>query len=237
MGRTRLDVGRMREGMRGPGADPRTWVTFGRVDDDDDAIRWEVPHGWIVDVTFSGGQLEGEGPIACRVLRLFAADGATRQEPVFRGAEVAVVLSEGDPNASPLIIGMVHNGGGSETPEEVNGTTIDEDYSLATHILVTPHALDYQIDGDVRIKTTGTARLLGPLVELAEQDAGQSFVRGDDQKDALNAFLDALSTWAVLVKAGIVAAGGTLENAALDAAINVAKQQFASALSSKVKGE
>lgn len=247
--RRTVDFGRIREGMRGPGSDTRTWLALARVDDDDDAISYDrAPPdgeglGWIVDVTFQGGELDQEGPIPCRVSAAFAGDGQTRQEPVERGCEVLVLIPEGNSNASPTIIGQIHNGGDCRVPAEVNGVQIDEDYSKATHILVTPLAVDQQVAGTRRIKTGDTHRILGPLVELADEGAGQAFVRGDEHIDDADALKTALQNFgnalaastpappnAALTVADVITAVTALtgELAAID---------FSRALSSKIKGE
>lgn len=203
--RKQLDYGRLRRAMAGPGADPRTWCATARVDDDPDAIRFEEPDGWLVDVTIQGGPLDGE-EITCRVASGFAQNGATRSDPPSRDCEVLVVISEGDPNANPVIVGQVHNGGGCPVPSSVNGEGLDEQKALATHVLVTPHDVDQQIggflrqflgedltqeaDGNVKIQAKGAqAELLAALVNLADAGATQSYVRGTVFAAALQSVL------------------------------------------------
>jgi hypothetical protein len=250
------DFGRMREGLRGPGIDTRVWIAMARVDDDPDAIRYSPPDGedgavgWIVDVTFQGGPLDQDGPVPCRVGASFAGDGALRSDPPSRGCEVAVLIPEGDPNASPTIIAQLSNDDGCPVPGEVNGRTLDEEKALATHVLRTPHGIEEQAGGDITRASDATHRVLGALVELADEDAGQAFVRGNDQLDALNQFLDALnaklttesSAFGSILNAstgdgGAAIAAHVTQIASLQAQISAVKSSLQAALSSKVKGE
>jgi hypothetical protein len=178
------------------------------VDDDPDAIRLEPGVGWVADVTFNGGPLDQEGPVACRISSRFATSGGTGLDPISRGCEVLVVLSEGDPNASPTIVGQVHNAGGCELPGSVNGLSIDEALALVTHILKTPHGLEEEYGGDIRVATPGTHRLLGQLIELAELGATQSYVRGDTFAAALTALLAVVAAESTAAASAAGALGG-----------------------------
>lgn len=196
-----------------PGTDPRTWVAIARIDEDPDAIRWreeeDGPVGWVVDVTITGGPLDQEGPLPCRLGSGFAADVGLRSDPPTPGGLV-VVLIPGNPNEECTIIAALPCEG-QAPPSEVNGESLTEEYAMANHVLVTPHGVDEQIGGDRRIKTGGTHMLLGPLVELADEDAGASFVRGEDLESAVNALADALQQLATAVGTGLSAitpAGG-----------------------------
>lgn len=241
--RRTFDGSRWARLVQTPGVDPRTWVSLARVDDDDDAIRWGAPDsedgavGWIVDVTFVGGALEGEGPIACRVASARGGAGELESAPVKRGALVVVGLAEGDANVFPVILGFVSSVG-CEVPSEVNGTMIDEDYALATSIRVLTGDVDEQVDGDVRRKAGGDHRVLadGDLL-LATQDPTQAYVRGNDQKDALDDFFQSFETWIGLVQTGISAGGGSLDNTAITAAVTLLRQKLSDALSTRIKGE
>jgi hypothetical protein len=243
-GRRRVDFGRLREASAGPGADPRVWIALGRIDDDEDAVRWEDELGWVVDVTFSGGGLDQEGPVACRVTSAFGGDGLGRSEPPARGVVVVVAIPEGDPNTEPTVLGYLA-GPGCAPPSAVNGDDITETKALGTHLLVSDAAVDWQVEDGIRFKATGSsakARLLAPAVELATQGAGQAFVRGNAQKDALVTFLTALGTWASSVETTMTNApfpkpGLAASLAALQTAITQLKTDLASALSTKIKGE
>lgn len=151
-------MGRLREAIRGPGADTRVWLLAARVDDDADAIVLDPELGWIVDVTFYGGALDQEGPVPCRLGMSFAENRGTRSCPVSANCEVLVAVTDGDANSNPIIVARMHNGGGCEFPLLVNLTTITEDYALANHILVTKHGADEQYGGDRRV--TAPSQLL-----------------------------------------------------------------------------
>lgn len=241
--RGKLDFGRLREAIQGPGVDPRTWVTTGRVDSDPDAIRWEPPFGWVVDVTFSGGDLDSDGPNPCRVATMFAGSMQGISAPQLQGAEVIVLIPEGNPNTNPVIIGMLHNGDGNVAPETVNETPIDEAHALANLITVTEGGADQQFGGDVRVKAGGVNRQLAPLVELAEQGASQAFLRGNDYTSGEAAFVGAVSTFASAVGTFGAASGAPppaiAALAAAVAAFTAAAASFSppSYLSSRVKAE
>ena len=246
--RRRFDRGRLGQLAEQPGIDPRSWIVLGRVDDDDDAIRWtgtdgeDGPLGWIVDVTIGdGGDLDQESEIPCRLGAAYAREGELRSDPPARGCLVLVAMPCGNLNTEPTIIGELPTDG-CAVPGTVNGTDIDEAYALATHILVTTLDVDEQIDGDRRVKTGGTNRVLGPTLELADEGATQSFVKGDDQQQALDTFLTALDTWITSVESIMTAApfpkpGLTGPKSALSLAISALKNDLSAALSTKIKGE
>lgn len=243
------DLGRLREAMSGPGADPRSWVVLARVDDDDDAIRWDTGTGWVADVTFVFGDLAGEGPVACRVASIFGGDGVGSFQPVQRGAEVLVLLPGGDPNTAPMIVGVGFNPEDLPVPETVNGQTIDEDFALANHILVTEHSVQQEVGPRWRTEATERATLAAPEVRLADEDAGQAFVRGNAQADALKDLVDALDAFAqALATAPPAVPNGALTVASVAVAyanpltglavkLTRAKTAIDNALSTKIKGE
>jgi uncharacterized protein involved in type VI secretion and phage assembly len=251
------DLGRLREAMSGPGADPRSWVVLARVDDDEDGVRWETGIGWIVDVTFTFGDLAGEGPVACRVAAAFGGDREGTFAPVRAGAEVMVLLPGGDPMTAPLIVGVAFNTQDVRVPTTVNGQDIDEDFAQANHILVTTASVQQQVGEVWRTSATDRATLEAPEVRLANEDADQSFVRGEDAADAADALADAtddfgqqvLTAFTNLVPAGPPVTPVTqVQAAAAVTTITTAYAQLAAAvarfksarntyLSSKIKGE
>lgn len=172
--RRTIDYGRLGEATSHPGADPRAWVLYARVDDDDDAITFDDAVdgdglGWLVDVTFQGGALDQEGPIPCLVASSFSRADNARLEPVTRGCLVTVLLVEGDPNGAPTIIGSVPTGD-CKVPATVNGDDIDEAFALVNHILVTPHSVDEQIGGTLRRVASGDLTLRTESVGLVEAE-------------------------------------------------------------------
>lgn len=164
--RRNLDMGRLREAMRGPGADTRVWLAAARVDEADDALFWDPQIGWIVDVTFYGGPLDQENAIPCKLGTAFAQNGATIAIPPGRGCEVVVAITDGDANSNPVIVGRVHNAGGCEVPLLVNTFPITELLAVANHILVTPHGVLEQIDGDRSVHAANQELVAGTLAAI-----------------------------------------------------------------------
>ncbi len=202
----------MAQMLRAPGIDTRVWFAVARVDDDEDAIRWAADGsedgalGWLVDVTFQGGPLDQVGPVVCR----WAQDGL-QINPVARGCLVVVAIQDGSPNVEPKIIGTVY-AGDCPPPTAVNGSELVETDAQgdqvaldATHVVVSPHALDEEYAGDIRRRTPKTHRVLGALVELADQDATQSYMRGEDKADADEDLADAINTYQGQVLAAMTA--------------------------------
>lgn len=186
MTKGKLDFGRLREAIAGPGVDPRTWITTGRVDDDPAAIRWEEPFGWVVDVTFTGGALDGDGPNPCRVASWMAGMDNGFSAPQLRNSEVIVVIPEGNPNTNPVIIGMIHNGDDNGAPLEVNGTPVTQDYALANTITVASGGEDKQLGGASRLIAAEDATLVGATVHLGAE--GLSPADGVVQGTAIDPF-------------------------------------------------
>lgn len=259
--RKHVDMGRLREALRGPGADTRSWIASARVDDDPDAIRWDDALGWIVDVTFYGGSLDQEGPVACRLGGAFAQDGATRSDPPTRGAEVLVALPSGDPNADPIIVARLHNTS-EPVPLTIFGLPITEATALLAHLLVSPlglqqeyalaarlRALKWLIEGG-SVALAGTVQLgVTVLPDGSVVPPTQPMLRGADFTGAtLGQLVSALSTFAgalgpaiaLLAPAAIPAAAVTaLGTAATDLATQLAAFQTAAVgnLSTQVAGE
>lgn len=166
-----------------------------RVDDADDAVRWDPPRGWLVDVTVVGGALDGEGPIPCRVAWAYAGSDAGTSEPVERGVLVACVLPEANLNGSPVIVGVLPTPD-MAAPTSVNGEDIDADFAKATHFRVSPRNYEAQYGSKWRTKVTDEAKLLAQALKLADDDAAQSYMRGEDYADALDRFIDATDQFA-----------------------------------------
>lgn len=253
--RRNVDMGRLREAIRGPGADTRVWLATARIDDDRDAISFEVGVGWIIDVTFYGGPLDQEGPVPCKLGEAFAQQFATKSDPPDRGCEVLVAITDGDANSNPVIVARMHNEGGCEVPLLVNFTPITEGHALANHIVVTPHGADEQYGGDRRVtapsqllEADDVAQLAAPSILLGGVTATpltpaipptESFVKGDQYTAAEDTFLGALQDWTGAVAAALSSAGFPIaaDQTALVAAIAAFKVSAAASLSSKIKGE
>ena len=235
--RNKVDLGRLRVAMSGPGADPRSWIALGRIDDDPDALQWIPGTGWVADVTLTSGEQAGEGPIPCRVASTFGDSAQGRLEPVARGAEVVVCFPSGDPNDQPVILGVLFAPGGNPVPTSVNGLANTEALVLAAHVLVTAR--------DVRWQAGALVQLAAQAVELAQANATQPFVRGEAQRATLDTFLEALRTWSAAVAGALSTAGFPIAAAQaafagplpVPNAIDATKNGLASALSTRIRGE
>ena len=206
------------------------------MDSDPDAVRLEPGTGLMADVTPSSGPLASEPAIPCRAGVVFGGDGSVKSDPISQGCEVIIAIPDGDPNVSPIIIGALQNPADCAFPEAVNETEIDEAYAQATHIFVTPHGVDEEVAGDVRVRTPGTHRVLADtLVELAEQGATQSFVRGQDLSSAVSGFTAAMKIYVDAVSAAVPATSGA--GAAFKLAIDQFVSGVSAALSTRIKGE
>jgi len=208
--RRNIDMGRLREALRGPDVDTRVWLATATVDNDPDAIRWEAESGWIVDVTFYGGPLDGDGPVACRLAATYAAAGATRSDPPSGGDEVIVSITDGDPNSNPIIVARLHNQS-VPPPALIFGLPITEVTALLAHILVSPlglqeeyalparlKALSWLLEG-VSLALAGTVALgVTTLPDGSVVPPTQPMLRGADFTGAtLGQLLTALNTFAL----------------------------------------
>lgn len=229
--RSRFDIGRIMQAAQAPGNDPRTWVQLARVDDDPDAVRWDAELGWIVDVTCVGGPLDGEGPVAARVAGPQVGPSEGASAPVAAASLVVLVLTEGDLNAQPVIVGALWTPD-VKAPASVGGADVDEDFAEKTWFV--------SVDKDIVLEARErAASVLGQDIKLAEPDASESFVKGDAQKDALTDFLDALTRWNTAIANGVTSAGGAIDPLAITAietAISTLKTGLEQALSSRIKG-
>jgi hypothetical protein len=223
--RSAVDFNRVANGLQKPGIDPRTWLAFARIDEDPDATVWDDELGWLCDVTFVGGGLDGDGPNLAR----WGGRGVYR--PPVQGALCLVAVVGGDPNDDLVILGMLDDAD-SAAPASVNGDAIDEAMASRTHIVARP-------DEDADVEMT-RVRVNAELV-LGAADADQSYVRGDDYAGEEAKFLDALDTF--LSSAPPPGPFGQVSSATFIAAaapLKLAIQQFKLAkntyLSQRIKG-
>lgn len=242
-------MGRLAIASSRPGNDPRMWLGVGRVDNDQDAIRWDANLGWLVDITFATGQLAGEGPYTCRVSQAWAGDGEGDFDPPTLGSAVAISIMEGTPTASLWIIGPAADPD-FPPPTSVNGQDIDEDFAKANHVRVSTHSLQAQYGSKWRTSATDRATLEAPKVQLQSDDADQPYVRGTAYADALGTFLDALLVVFVAVGTFATAVGSAIPalvvpaqtlNTAISTAFQAQLTQFKNArqqyLSTKINGD
>lgn len=181
-----MDAQRIGMAVAHPGIDGRVWSAVARVDDGDDAVRWDADLGLVADVTIVGGPLDGEGPIPARVGRGFLADGALLAHPLPRGSFVVVELGH-DPNDVATIVARLF-AAGATPPESVNGETIDAALLARAHVLRSSHDAELELDGNVRAKMT-ELRAIAERIFLVDENATQPFVRGTDWQQAINGFM------------------------------------------------
>lgn len=239
-----IDWSRMREAVKGPGVDPRVWVCMGRVVDDPDAVVWDDTLGWLCDVVAVSGPLAGsELPLTCRVATGAQGPDIGTHRPPRKGGLVLVAFPTGDQNEDSVVLGQLHNEDDAGAPATVNGDTIDEDFAAATHITVLPDEDKDQEWANVRVTASGDMKLHGEAVELGKADADQSYVRGEDQADALGEFLDSMTQFAAAIAVAPVNIGGAvvaLDPATLtdfQVAIQTYKAARAEYLSRRIKGD
>lgn len=172
-----IDVGRLRAAIAGPGADPRTWGFEGRIDDDPDAIRWDEKLGWLCDVTVTGGQLDGEGPITCRVMIPFAGNGLGGPfHPPRRDLNVVCMLPQADLNSTPVIVGYVFDDN-SPAPTAFGNLSASESNMMATHAMKSDKDVDLEFAGngkaafgdELRLTADSLARVDAETVKLRDQ--------------------------------------------------------------------
>ena len=230
-----IDMGRLRAALSGPGADPRTWCFEGRIDDDPDAIRWDEKLGWLCDVTVTGGQLDGEGPVTCRVDVPFATDGFGGPfHPPKQNANVTVTMPSADLNSNPIITGYVFDDD-APVPTAFGDLEANEDNLKTTHAMKSPHDVDMEFGGKLTLSFGESMQVDAQSLNLL--GASQAFVRGDDLKSALDSWSDSLVTALRLITAGSSTTGGAPAATAMEAANIILVQALTAALSTKIKGE
>lgn len=222
--RRSIDVGRIGLAVSQPGIDPRTWTTVGRVDDDPQAVRWVLGIGWIADVSFVGGPLDGETEVPCRVAGSISGSLTGDYAPLPPGCSVVVVLPSGNPEESPIIVGKLSNRGGCEAPVTVNDLPIipGNVSSPSTEVTVSPfdteiHVSEYNrrehysgdrttqaanqtviADQEARIQAlTFVLQTLVPAasIKLGSDLSTEAFVKGTTFAAALNTWLSAFATY------------------------------------------
>lgn len=255
--RRRADVGRIGKAVSQPGIDPRTWVTMGRVEDDPKAVRWIPQIGWVADVRFTGGPLDGETQVPCRVAGGVQEDDAGTFYPLAPGCAVAVLLPAGTSQEAPIIVGRVNNRNGCAAPLTINGLPITPGSVAApsvprvsvspfdTEIHKSPYHRREQFDGDRTTQAkTQTIAADTPLdgVLLGSDLAQEAFIKGTSYLSNEAAFYGQLASLftAAATAAGVPPAptaplGTPLGNiAAAFTQAAAAAQSFASL---KIKGE
>lgn len=239
--RETIDFGRLAGALARDGIDTRTWVSLARVDVDKDATVWDPVLGWIVDITFVAGELDGEGPIPARMGSLGAGASKGKHDPPRQGALVVVVVIAGDPNVEVVILGYLHDLE-HKPVTTINGTELTEELASHTFIDAFPDEDKESEYQNLRMTGRDSAKILGEQVRLADNEAAQAYVRGDDYAAAEAAFLDAMSTFLDMALVPVGAFGsvnaGSFQTAAqlLKSQIQTFKAAKDAYLSKRIKG-
>lgn len=192
-----VDVLKMGRAFRQPGIDPRVWSTSARIDPDGDSIRWDADLGWVIDVIGSGGGFEQE-VITAKV----ATNNPYEFIPQIKDCEVHVAVPEGEATGNPVILGAMNNADGCEAPGFVTGMAVDGALEVTsplttfdsligvispydTEFKVTPHNRREEYGGNHVDVAQNQVLEAVDNVRLAKRDATQSYVRGEDQVDAI----------------------------------------------------
>ncbi len=250
-----FDVFRLGRALSHPGIDPRSWVSVARVETDPDSITWDDDLGYTVDVECYGGELDGETDITCRVLTPIGDAGAGDYTPPTLGAECAIMLPSGDPDASPVLLGYVRNTADSLPPTSVHDLPIDNTLDASTDSAVSPFDTAFLVSPWARREDyTGPYRLRAQYVVLGGTDSTdtvrlggisptESVVRGDAQLAQLTAWFD--DVLQILTDISATLALPPYSNSAITASVTaltikyntVIKPGLRAALSTKVKTE
>lgn len=112
--RKRLDMQRMREAMKGPGADTRTWASVAIASGE----QWtdETLKATFVDVTLEPSGLE----LGARIAKPYAGSGFGMQFPVHAGDEVVVIIPSGDLGNGAIVVGRLTSGVAQEPDEAMS---------------------------------------------------------------------------------------------------------------------
>lgn len=231
------DVVRMGQSMSFPGIDPRAWVCTGRVDDDADAIRWVDGVGLVADVTITGGPLDGQTEVPCRVASDFSCGGGGEFIPLARGCQVQVLVNGGSLEEGPVIIGRINDRAGNEAPMTVNGLPITGSASssvsvspMDTEILVSAHNRREEYAGET-VHQAAKRSIVADAVNLGSEAPSKSVPLGEDfANEVISAITEIVATYGN-------GSGPVAPTPATAAKVATATQGLLGALSQKVKVE
>lgn len=203
----------MREAMRGPGIDPRTWTTAARVE----STEWDPALGWVVVVRAYGSGLE-QAELTCRQASALAGVGAGEYLPMADGAEVLISLPDASTeDGEPLVVSGLSNEEDS-APTEINGLPINGAITSSTSAEVSPFDTEIKVSPHARREQYAKELVQHALqhvlkadqtekgVLLGSEDADSSFLKGEDLVDALIEIVDQLVT---LITSGTSTAPGS----------------------------
>lgn len=98
------DMRTVGEGLSYPGIDPREWVSYGTVSDED-PVTFDPDFGPLVSVVLQ----PSKRVVICRVVQKYAGDGEGEYYPWVAGDEVLVVMPGGESRGGPVILGRLSN--------------------------------------------------------------------------------------------------------------------------------
>ena len=165
MGGQSLDAAALRDLVRGPGIDPRQWISYGIVDaDSPDAhsVRFNddngqaLPEGVLVAVTLQPSGIA----VTCRVSSLNAGSGEGEFSPYGSGDEVIVAIPEGNERAGCVIIGRLSNAH-DVFPQAVAGQDVTNNDTTFRR-MKTPYVLETGASYMVRSALTGASLSIDP---------------------------------------------------------------------------
>lgn len=206
-----VDIQRISAAVQRPGIDPRTWVSGARVDTQAESVRWMGAYGWVVEVTFYGGGLDGEPENPCRVLGTGpTGDGFGEYIPPTLGAEVLVGIPDGAAE-SGVVLGTVRNAADCRPPTAIHGVPIDGERLASlrgawvspwdTEIKRSPHSRREHYDGDLVAQAQAVTVVseqirLGSEAPVAGLDSAEAALLGESTNQNLETLLTGLDTMA-----------------------------------------
>lgn len=213
-------MSRLRSAVRGPGIDPRVWITDATVKE----LGFDSDEGIFADVQL---QPTGEEETVY-VGQPCSGDGFGDWCPLEVGDTVLVAIPHGDHDFGGWVISRAHNAA-DKPPADFRSEEDSEAPTLDRVVVLKPGS-------HFRLRTSN-----GGVIKM--QAATQSFVRGEDLQSELDKLKQALQSFgtdlaastpaapnAALTVADVITAVATLSQA-------LGNINFATPLSSKIKGE
>lgn len=181
-----------------PGIDPRAWNCTGRIGEE--SAYWDASAGWIVDVDVYGGPLDGNAGMVCRVSSLSTGSGYGVFLPPLSSAEVIVQITDGEPDANPVVIGTLSNQDDMVAPTSVCSLPIDPLGDSSTLVSVSPYDTEiwkspHNFRGEWEGGYHATAKeiiLEGGTIKLGTL-AISPVAKGDTLKEALLLYIDSVA--------------------------------------------
>jgi len=179
-----LDLALLRQAVKGPGIDTRSWVSYGTIAEDSPdshSVRFKdeeglpFPEGPLISVLLHPSGI----PITCRVAGGVGGIGEADWAPFLQGDEVIIVIPEGNTHAAPVIVGRLNNE--LDTfPLVVAGQDVTEN-TFAFRRMRTPFILETSSSYLVRSAVTGAQFGIDQTGQVIFNDGdGSRFFMGAD---------------------------------------------------------